>query len=364
MPGTSSSPDRAPLGAGGAAGADKRGSSRAAQPGAAGEFGRELRDAVRGRRVGLALGSGSARGLAHIGVIRALQEAGVGVDLVAGTSIGAVIGAFHADGQIERAAQAFLAFDWRKVAALLDPIFPRAGLIDGRKIAKFLRAYIDSRTFEELRLPLRVVSSDLSTGEEIVFGSGDLVEAVRASIAMPGVLTPQRIDGRVLVDGGLVNPVPTSVARAMGAEFVIAVDLNHDIVEGRLARRQSSSLRGAQAKARLLEALRASRSAMLAQFESWLQQEQFPGIFDVLLGSLSIMQARITEANLQSGAPDLLIRPPLGSLRFLDFDRAAEIIEAGYACARGSLARWHPTPGPSGAVAFSSLPGTPSKPGV
>jgi len=221
----------------------------------------ELRAATRGRRVGLALGSGSARGLAHIGVIRALREAGVGIDVVAGTSIGAVIGVLHAAGQIERAAAEFLAFDWKNVAVLLDPVFPRAGLIDGRKVAEFLRGHIGSGTFEELQLPLRVVASDLRTGEEVVFASGNLIEAVRASIAVPGVLTPMRIEDRILVDGGLVNPVPVSVARAMGADFVVAVDLNHDIVEGRLLRHLPSVRTSVQPTARLLDALRGSHSS-------------------------------------------------------------------------------------------------------
>ena len=312
------------------------------------DAGSDLRAAMRGRRIGLALGSGSARGLAHIGVIRALQEAGVAVDLVAGTSIGAVIGAIYAAGQIERAASDFLAFDWKSIAALLDPVFPRAGLIDGGRVADFLRGYIGGRTFEELPLPLRVVASDLQTGNEVVFASGDLVDAVRASIAVPGVLTPKRIGGQILVDGGLVNPVPVGTARAMGAEFVIAVDLNCDIVEGRLSRQRPGLPTGASARARLLEALRARHSTLLAQFESWLQEEPLPGIFEVLLGSLSIMQARITEANLRSDAPDLLIRPALGALRFLDFDRAAEIIEAGYVSAQEALARWPMNEGPPG----------------
>lgn len=297
-----------------------------------------LRAATRGKRVGLALGSGSARGLAHIGVIRALREAGIEVHVVAGTSIGAVVGAFHAAGQIEQVAGEFLAFDWKNVAALLDPIFPRAGLIDGRKVAEFVRARVGGRAFEDLPLPLRVVATDMQTGGEVVFASGDLSTAVRASIAVPGVLTPMRIEGRVFVDGGLVNPVPVSVARAMGADFVIAVDLNHDIVEGRQSRHRPQGRAGGPAVERLLAALRAAQSPMLAQFESWLGEEPLPGIFEVLLASLSIMQSRITEANLQTNAPDLLIRPPLGTLRFLDFDRAAEIIEAGYVSAQKALA--------------------------
>jgi NTE family protein len=303
----------------------------------------ELLDAIGRKRVGLALGSGSARGLAHIGVIRALQHAGIDIALVAGTSIGAVIGALFASGQMERAASEFLTFDWKRVAVLLDPVFPRAGLIHGSKVVDFLRAYVGSKSFEDLALPLRVVASDLRSGREAVFASGDLIQAVRASIAVPGLLTPKRIEDRILVDGGLVNPVPVSVARAMGAEFVVAVDLNGDIVEGRQSRRRHDAHAGGQAKARLLDALRATHSSRLAQFESWLEEkEPLPGIFEVLLGSLSIMQARITDANLQTDAPDLLIRPALGSLRFLDFDRAEQIVEAGYDSAQAALARQPP----------------------
>jgi NTE family protein len=299
-----------------------------------------LRAAARGKRVGIALGSGSARGLAHIGVIRALHDAGVDIEFVAGTSIGAVIGVLYAAGQMDHAASKFLGFDWKSVASLLDPVFPRAGLIDGGKVADFLRGYIGSRAFDTLALPLRVVASDLHSGAEVVFATGELVPAVRASIAVPGLLTPKRIDGRILVDGGLVNPVPISTVRAMGADFVVAVDLNHAIVEGRMARRRPLAHGGVPARARVLGALRNRHNTHLAQFESWLQEEPLPGIFEVLLGSLSIMQARITEANLRVDAPDLLIRPPLESLRFLDFDRAAEIMDAGYACTVAAISSW------------------------
>jgi NTE family protein len=294
-------------------------------------------------RIGLALGSGSARGLAHIGVLRALKEANITVDLVAGTSMGAVIGAVFASGKLDGLSARLCNLDWPGIVALLDPVFPRSGLIDGQKIAEFVRAHVPSARIEDLLLPFAAVSTDITNGEQVVATAGDLTEAVRASIAVPGIVTPVRSNGRILVDGGLVNPVPVSVARAMGADLVIAVDLNHDIVAGRLSRPVARANGHAPIMARLLESLQAINSPVLAQFEAWLNKaplEPLPGIFDVLLASLYIMQARVTEAALQQDRPEILIQPPLGAVRFMEFDRAEEIIDIGYRSAVEQLAHW------------------------
>ncbi len=193
---------------------------------------RPTRSAV--RPVGLALGSGSARGLAHIGVLRAVGDAGVRVDAVAGTSMGALIGASFAAGKLEGLATTFLELDWKGIASLLDPVFPRSGLIDGQKIADVVRTHAASEAIQNLKVPFRAIATDRVSGDEVAIGTGDLIEAVRASIAVPGLFTPVRANDRILVDGGLVNPVPVSAARAMGAKMVIAVDLNHDLVASRL----------------------------------------------------------------------------------------------------------------------------------
>ena len=338
-------------------------------------------------RVGVALGSGSARGLAHIGVLRALQEAGINVHCVAGTSMGAVVGAVYASGKIERMAERLANLDWAGIVALLDPVFPRSGLIDGQRVAEFVRAHVPGALIEDLALPFAAVATDWETGAEVVARSGELTEAVRASIAVPGIVTPVRSNGRLLVDGGLVNPVPVSVARALGAEVVIAVDLNHDIVSGRRNRvavkgqgangngaarggiadgngaegnsATTNGLSDAQGKergktngaaltpilTRLLESLRAKESPMFAQISAWLRrtpQEPLPGIFEVLLGSLYIMQARITEASLQQDPPEILIQPPLGAVRFMEFDRVEEIIAIGWRSAHEQLAAQWP----------------------
>lgn len=292
------------------------------------------------RKVGLALGSGSARGLAHIGVLRAIREAGIEVDVIAGSSMGAFIGAIFASGKLDGLEAEFLGFDWKSIASLLDPVFPRSGLIDGQKIADFVRAHVPATSIEHLPIPFQAVATDIMNGEQVALGTGDLIEAVRASIAVPGIFTPVRSNGRILVDGGLVNPVPVSVARDMGADLIIAVDLNHDIVTNRLSRPHPSANGKpyTQAMSRMLESLQSLESPALAQFSAWLHKEPLPGIFDVLLASIYIMQARITQATLRHDKPEILIRPPLGAVRFMEFDRAEEIIEIGYRSAMQQLA--------------------------
>lgn len=321
---------------------------------------------LRRPRIGLALGSGSARGLAHIGVLRALQEAGLQADLLAGTSIGALVGALAASGKVDDLEAAFRVMDWRGILALLDPVFPRSGLIDGRKVERFLQQMLPVQNFEELPLPFRAVTTDILTGAEVVLSEGPLVEAVHASFAVPGIFTPLRRARHILVDGGLVNPVPVSTVREMGASFIIAVDLNHDIVQkrnGQLRGRagalfQSSGAVSPQApslRERLQAGLQAVGNPVVQQLAAWLAEKEavsagaemlaepglpelpVPGIIEMLLGSIYITQARLTQVNLLHEAPHVLIQPPLGDIRFLEFDRASEIIDIGYHSARQAL---------------------------
>ncbi|WP_286738096.1 patatin-like phospholipase family protein [Thiomonas sp. SCN 64-16] len=188
-------------------------------------------------RLGLALGGGAARGMAHLGVLRALADAGVRIDFIAGCSIGALVGAIAAAGRTDGLEATFKTFDWRKTLSFFDVVFPRSGLIDGAKVTELVREHLPATQIEALSIPFAAIATDLHSGAEVVLRSGDVIEAVRASIAVPGVFTPVRVHGRVLVDGGLSNPVPVSVVRAMGADQVIAVDLNHGVVDGRLKRR-------------------------------------------------------------------------------------------------------------------------------
>jgi len=297
------------------------------------------------KKIGLALGSGSARGWAHIGVIKALDEAGIRLDYVAGTSAGAVVGAVYASGRIDSLKDVVLRLDWRKVISFLDVVFPKSGLIDGKKIADFVRTNVGEKNIEDLRLPFCAVSTDLATGNEVLIKNGDIIEAVRASISMPGVFTPVKISNAILVDGGLVNPVPVSVVRKMGADLVIAVNLNHGIVAKRRTRKIHKPNHGGctPGTGTAHDATKGSgiRDALHKRFDTldipalrhirqWVSREPVPNIFEIIIDSINIMEAQITAARLKTDPPDLLIQPDLGHIRFLEFNRAQEAIAAGY----------------------------------
>lgn len=298
--------------------------------------------------VGLALGSGSARGLAHIGVIRAIEEAGIPIDCIAGTSIGALVGAVYAAGNLNSLAQAYSEFTWKKIAYFFDLTFPKSGLIDGKKITDFVRGYVNTKNIEDLRLPFLAVATDIDTGAEVHLTHGDVIDAVRASFSVPGIFTPTHHQGLVLVDGGLVNPVPVSALRKMGAKRTIAVDLNHDIISGKAPGLATSHL-DTQAPDRtpptkfqeamdwLNFKLQSLDNPALKYVRNWWSEEPSPNIFELMLASINIMETRITSNCLQLDPPDLLIQPPLGHIRFLEFNRADEIIQIGYDEARKQL---------------------------
>ena len=306
------------------------------------------------QKIGLALGSGSARGWAHIGVIEALQEEGIDIDVVAGTSIGALVGAVFAAGKIKEFKGVILDFDWKRLLSMLDVVFPRTGLLDGKKVAEFVRNYVEDRDIEDFILPFCAVCTDLRTGEEIRIFQGGVIEAVRASIAVPGIFTPVIIGEKYLVDGGLVNPVPVSVARQMGSDIVIAVDLNHDIIGKNLKigpKRRDKSWRKKKkfsnkvsVKDRVFHEVKEKiKNIDVPLFDSmrqWLVKEHMPNIFDIMLTSINIMENRITQANLRLEPPDILIRPNLGYIKFMDFHRAEEAIFEGYQAAKKAICEW------------------------
>jgi NTE family protein len=304
------------------------------------------------KKIGLALGSGSARGWAHIGAIRALNDAGIQVDYVAGTSIGALVGAVYASGNIDDLEEVVLKLDWKQIAYFLDVVFPKSGLIDGNKVADFIRTHVEEINIEELPLPFSAISTNLATGSEVVIQKGDIIEAVRASISVPGIFTPVRKNGTILVDGGLVNPVPVSVVRKMGADFVIAIDLNHDIVGKKGISKTSDPNSTASAlgagmgrslikRSKILDGInkRFETGALpaLKQIKQWRSRDPLPNIFEVLMSSINIMETQITAAKLKTDPPDLLIRPNLGHLTMLEFHRAQEAIAEGYREARARV---------------------------
>lgn len=252
-----------------------------------------------GSRIGIALGSGSARGWAHIGVLEALADAGVRPDIVCGTSIGALVGAVYADDKLGPFAEWVRSLTWRKVVGLFDFSFG-GGLLKGGKLFNQLRGdFLDGR-IEDLKRPFAAVATDIANGREVWLREGPVADAVRASIATPGLFTPWPREERLLVDGGLVNPVPVSLARAMEAEVVIAVDLSSDLV-GRHAR-------GARDK-----------------------EPKRPNVIEVVTSSINVMSVRITRSRLAGEPADAMIQPRLAELGLLEYHRGAEAIAEGRA---------------------------------
>ncbi|MCK5035543.1 MAG: patatin-like phospholipase family protein [Candidatus Sabulitectum sp.] len=303
-------------------------------------------------KTGLALGSGSARGWAHIGVIRALEEAGITIDCVAGTSIGALVGAVYASGKIREMKEAVLQLNRKQILMFSDIVLPKSGLIDGRKITNLVEQYVLNTSMESLPLPLHILATDLTTGREVVLKKGDIVEAVRASLSIPGVFTPVRKDGNFLVDGGLVNPVPVRTVKEMGASFVIAVDLTNEIqskgaervpaIEDKFRRKSTdSSALVSRTFSMLNEKLSFLDPSRILYGRDKVARGSSPGIPEILMNSIKIMKRRITVMNLEADPPDILIQPNLEHINFMGFYHAEEIIAEGYRAAKSQLANWN-----------------------
>lgn len=288
-------------------------------------------------KLGLALGSGSARGWAHIGVIRALAEAGYVPDVIAGCSIGAFVGAAHANGDLDKLQTWVEGLTWKKVLGLLDVSFS-GGLIKGEKLVEFFERNFVDHEFAKLDLPFACVATDLANGREVWLREGSVASAVRASIAIPGVFKPILRDGRLLVDGGLVNPVPVSLCRAMGADIVIAVDLGSDRIGGH--HRKLVSVQADQDEAR--DDQEPDWVARLRRTFSRPRQangELLPSMAGVMTTSIHIMQMRIARSRMAGEPADVLLSPRLGHLALTDYHRGTEAIAEG----RAAVARMKPT---------------------
>jgi len=279
------------------------------------------------------LGSGAARGWAHIGVLRALSDEGVRPDLIAGCSIGALVGASFAAGRLDQLETWALALDWKSMLGLLD-IRLRGGFIKGERIADFFREQFVEREFSELAIPFAAVATDVTSGQEIWLREGKISDAVRASIAVPGLFRPVLRENRYLVDGGVVNPVPVSLCRAMGADIVIAVDVGSDIV-GRHARRKREDSNTQTGRYRLLGKLFPSRDDAAAEEG---KTGAPPSMLEALMGSIDVMQVRIARSRLAGEPPDVLLTPRLAHLGSLDYHRAEIAIAEG----REAVARMLP----------------------
>lgn len=281
-------------------------------------------------KIGLALGAGGARGWAHLGVIRALTEYGIRADVVCGTSMGSLVGAAYAQGhgELERLEEWALSLGWRDVFGLMDFSW-RGGLLRGRKLFEFMRSHFGLQDIESLPIPYGAIATELATGREVWLRHGHVLDAVRASAAIPGVFAPVLRDGELLVDGALVNPVPVSMCRALDADVVIAVDLGWAKIGYHRER--------AQVEHGTDEALK------LAWWERFTRKGEeadpapsnpgMPSALGVFMTSFDIMQVRVGRSRLAGEPADALITPILPDFAMMDFHRAREAIDEGRAAA-------------------------------
>lgn len=291
-------------------------------------------------RIGLALGSGSARGWAHIGVIDALIEAGIAPDVVCGASMGALVGAAHIAGKLAELKQWAETATWRKVARLTDFRLTGGGIISGRQVVAFLQGLGIGEPIESYATQYAAIATDMATGREIWLQSGPIHEAVRASIAVPGILSPARMDGKWLLDGGLSNPIPVSVCRALGADVIIAVNLNGELLGRRFTEPEPPDVTAPSRVSRMLfDRWPAALRRKLSEVGPEVPRETSPppGYFDVLATAINIMQDHITRARMAGEPPHVMLVPRLRTIGLMEFNRAEEAIAEGRACVEQAL---------------------------
>jgi len=293
--------------------------------------------------IGLVLGSGAARGFAHIGVIHALIEHGIKPDIIVGTSIGALVGGCYAANKFEELEEWARALTLRRIIGYLDVRIGSSGLIGGGRLARRLTEAVGSTAIEDLPLRYAAIATEVGTGHEVWLTHGSLALAMRASYALPGVFPPVRLGGRWLVDGALVNPVPVSAARAFGARIVIAVNLDAD----RFARGATIASHGSDeydepapapdAPRRGFMGLRGRFGAERALKRQMFSAEERPGFSTVMIEAFNIMQDRLTRMRLAGDPPDIHITPHIGHIGWLDFHRAGDAIAVGKAATEKAL---------------------------
>ena len=296
-------------------------------------------------KVGLVLGSGSSRGWAHIGAIEALQDANIPIHLVAGCSVGAFVGAIFASGGLEQLKKYVIDMDGESMFSFSDLSLIRSGLIDGdKKLRELFCMHSDKKNFDELQIPLKVVAADMYSGGQVVLDSGDLLKALRASMSYPGLFAPVYHKNRWLIDGGVVDPVPVGVARAMGADIVIAVNLDSELVSRKRHQKTEAvpEIKPPQIRNEFLKKLAARYEAVEKTIRKHLELQKKnkptpPGTRQVISAAIQIMQDRITRVNFAVNPPDILITPRLGDLKMLDYDQVEHAIEEGYIATRNKV---------------------------
>jgi NTE family protein len=299
---------------------------------------------INGQKLGIVLGAGVGRGWAHIGVLQGLTELGVKPDIVCGCSIGALIGASYVNGNLDELTNLATSLTWSSMLSYMDVSFGGGGLIEGRRIVEFFENNIENTSIEHTTPTYGAVATELHTGRETWLTSGSIIDAVRASIAVPGLLTPVQVRGKWLVDGGLVNPLPVSLCRSLGADIIIGVSMSGDLVS-----RLQTPLTG--------EEVEADQTTNRSEWMSWLSQmlpfemapeseEEIksgvdsqrvrPGYVEVIGESFFIVQNFVSRVRLAADPVDFLIAPDVAHIGVMEFHRAKEAIEAGRMAVRNT----------------------------
>lgn len=301
--------------------------------------------------MGLALGSGGAKGISHISVIEFLQSLNIPIDMVAGSSIGAVIGAVYCSGALKELKEEILKIELNDMLSIFDPVFPKSGLIAGKKFIEFLTRFVPKTIkIEDLKIPLAIVATDYYSGMPIVFRSGNVLEAVRASISIPGVFVPVKYRDTILIDGGVAKPLPIDVVKNMGAGITIAVNLHPTVHKKRLKKilrkiTQDDTVLESKTKLEIAQSPESMKhheltrvikdAKWLKSVEKWLgvgidKGDKLPNIFELISQSVDIMEYSNTMLMLKYQRPTLLIEPDLLDVKSLDFTHPSHALTEGF----------------------------------
>lgn len=292
------------------------------------------------KKLGIALGGGAAKGLAHIGVLKVLDDIGLKPDVITGTSMGSLIGAMYAAGrkpdEIEDIAKSI---DKKEALKLFSITLNGAGFIDGRKITQLLSTIIKTKNIEDMPIPFGCTACNIINGKEILFTKGNVIESVRSSISIPGIFSPVEKDGHALVDGGLVNPVPVDLAREMGADIVIAVNVlnvpktEHASVEFSAiavdSEKEDGELPINQRISKFIERELNSIESMAKRIASVFDLSDELNIFDVMSQTMHLAERNIAQYKLLADKPDMLIEPPMDPIKHFEFHKTDEAVKIG-----------------------------------
>ncbi len=298
-------------------------------------------------KIGIALGGGAARGWSHIGVLRVLSEAGIEPDVIAGSSIGAVVGGCYAAGKLDDLEGFARGLTKRRVLGLLDFHIGASGLIAGHRLKRLLEVDLGGLRIEDLSRSFAAIATELGTGHEVWLTKGPLVQAVNASYALPGIIDPVRIGGRLLMDGALINPVPVTTARALGADLVVCVNLNGDLKLRGTTIQSLEPHPEDEEEDEMVEAVieEPRRWGLFGPVRGAADRVRNrparprigPGVASVMIDAFNITQDRISRSRLAGDPPDLMVSPKLGAVGLFEFHRAAEVIDLGAQAARRML---------------------------